>query len=86
MFYIMTGSSTLSAEQHVDQQLQQIGLSYHRPEEEFSDEARCDALQRGGCQEDSSKALLVPRVKELDYLAEGVLSFLLHAMNKEGRL
>lgn len=73
----------LSAEEHVDQQLQQISLAYHGPEEEFRDEAGCDALQHGGCEEDSSKALPVPWVKELDRRAEGMLSFLLQAFDKQ---
>ncbi|TNN76291.1 hypothetical protein EYF80_013579 [Liparis tanakae] len=73
-------------EEHVDQQLQQIRLAGHGPEEEFSDEARCDALQRGGCEEDPGKALAVPWVEELDHLAEGVLSFLLQAFNKQSCL
>lgn len=76
----------LSAEEHVDQKFQQIGLADHRPEEEFRDEAGCDALQHGGCEEDLSKALLVPWVKELDHLAEGVLSFLLQAFNEQSCL
>lgn len=76
----------LSVEEHVDQQLQQISLAYHGPEEEFRDEAGCDALQHGGCEQDLGKSLLVPWVKELDQLAEGVLSFLLQAFNKQHRL
>lgn len=81
-----SASPLLSAEEHVDQQLQQIGLAYHGPEEEFRDEAGRDALEHGGCEEDSSKALLVPWVKELDHLAEGVLSFLLQAFNEQSCL
>lgn len=77
---------SLSEEEHVDQQLQQFGLSDDRPEKEFRDEAGCDALQHGGCEEDSSEALLVPRVEDLDHLAEGVLSFLLQAFNKQSCL
>lgn len=76
----------LSEEEHVDQQLQQVGLSDDRPEKEFRDEAGCDALQHGGCEEDSSEALLVPRVEDLDHLAEGMLSFLLQAFNKQSCL
>lgn len=76
----------LSAEEHVDQQLQQIGLAYHGPEEEFGDEAGRDALQHGGCEEDASKALLVPRAQELDHLAEGMLSLLLQAFDEQSCL
>lgn len=76
----------LSAEEHVGQQLQQIGLAYHGPEEKFSDEAGRDALQHGGREENSSEALPVTWVKELDHLPEGVLSFLLQAFNKQSCL
>lgn len=76
----------LSVKEHVDQQLQQVSLAYHGPEEQFSDEAGCDALQHGGCEEDSSKALLVPWVKELNHLAQSMLGFLLQAFNKQARL
>lgn len=76
----------LSEEEHVHQQLQQVGLAYHGPEEEFRDEAGRDALQHGGCEEDSSKALLVPGVEAMDHLAEGVLSFLLQAFHKQSCL
>lgn len=79
----MWSSSSLSGEEHVDQQLQQISLADHRPEEEFSDEAGCDALQHGACEEDLGKALLVSWVKEPDHLPEGVLSFLLQAFNEQ---
>lgn len=84
--FIESTNPLLPAEQHVDQQLQQFSLANHRPEEQFSDEARCDALKRGRCEEDSSKTLLVPRVKELDHLAQGVLSFLLQPLNKQSCL
>lgn len=76
----------LSAEEHVDQQLQQIGLADHGPQEEFSEQAGCDALQRGGGKEDLGKALVVPWVKEPDHLAEGLLSLLLQAFNEESGL
>lgn len=80
------GPSLLSVEEHVDQQLQQVSLAYHGPEEEFGDEAGRDALKHGGCEEDSSKALLVSRVKQLDHLAQGVLSFLLQAFHERAHL
>ena len=80
-----TVPALLSAEEHVDQQLQQVGLAYHGPEEEFSDEAGRDALQQGGCEEDSSEALLAG-LDELDHLAEGVLGLLLQAFHKESCL
>lgn len=76
----------LSAEKHVDQKFQQVCLADHRPEEEFRDEAGRDALQHGGCEEDLSKALLVPWVKEVDHLAESMLSFLLQAFNEQSCL
>ena len=79
-------SPLLLAKEHVDQQLQQISLADHRPEEQFSDEAGCDALQRGCCEEDSSKTLLVPGVKELDHFAQDVLSFLLQPLNEQSCL
>lgn len=76
----------LCVEEHVNQQLQQVSLAYHRPEEQFSDEAGRDALKHGGCEEDSSKALLVSRVKQLDHLPQGMLSFLLQAFHKQACL
>lgn len=77
--------SVLSEEEHVHHQFQQIGLAYHRPEEEFRDEARRDALQHGGCEEDSGKSFAVPLVKEQHHLPEGMLGFLLQAFNKQTR-
>lgn len=56
------GLLRISAEEHVDQQLQQVGLANHRPEEELGDEAGCDALQHGGCEEDPSEAFLLARM------------------------
>lgn len=84
--FMKPNSPLLPAKEHVNQQLQQIRLPNHGPKEQFSDEAGCDALQRGGCEEDSSKTLLVPWVKELDYLAQGVLSFLLQPLNEQSCL
>lgn len=76
----------LPTEEHVDQQLQQVGLTNHRPEEQFSDEAGRDGLQHGGCEQDLCEALLVPWVKELDNVSQGMLSFLLQPLNKQSRL
>lgn len=84
--YIKSSHPLLPAEEHVDQQLQQISLAYHGPEEEFRDEAGCDALQCGGGEKDPSEALPVPRVEEPDHLAKGVLSFLLQAFNEQSCL
>lgn len=73
----------LSEEEHVHHQFQQISLANHRPEEEFRDEAGHDALQRGGCEEDSGKSFAVPSVKDQHHLPEGMLGFLLQAFNKQ---
>lgn len=75
--------SVLSEEEHVHHQFQQISLAYHRPEEEFSDEAGRDALQHGGCEEDPGESFAVPPVKEQHHLLEGMLGFLLQAFNKQ---
>lgn len=74
--------SVLSEEEHVHHQLQQVRLADHRPEEEFGDEARRDALQHGGCEEDSGESLAVPPVQQQHHLPEGMLGFLLQAFNK----
>lgn len=78
------GGGVLSEEEHVHHQLQQVGLAYHGPEEEFRDEAGRDALQRGGREEDPREPFVVPLVKEQDHLPEGVLGFLLQVFNKRG--
>lgn len=83
---IMSVFPLLPAEEHVDQQFQQIGLAYDGPEEQFTDEAGCDALQHGGCEQDPSEALAVPRVQEVDHLTEGVLGLLLQAFSEQGCL
>lgn len=75
--------SVLSEEEHVHHQLQQISLAYHRPEEEFRDEARRDAPQHGGCEEDLAESFAVPPVKEQRHLPEGMLGFLLQAFHKQ---
>lgn len=77
--------SVLSEEEHVHHQLQQVGLAYHGPEEEFRDEARRDALQHRGREEDSGESLAVPPVEEQHHLPQGVLGFLLQAFNKHTR-
>lgn len=84
--FLQDSSPHLSAEEHVGQQLQQISLADHRPEEEFCDEAGHDALQHGACEEDLGKALLIPWVEEPDHFPEGVLSFLLQAFREQSCL
>lgn len=79
-------SGSLSEEEHVDQQLNQVGLSNDGPEEEFADEAGRDALQQGGRQKDPGEALLVAGVEDLHHLAEGMLRFLLKALHKQSGL
>lgn len=77
------GAGVLSEEEHVHHQFQQIGLAYHGPEEEFRDEAGCDAPQHGGSEEDPGKSFVVLLVKEQDHLPEGMLGFLLQAFYKQ---
>lgn len=76
----------LSEEEHVYQQLHQVGLSNDGPKEEFTDEAGCDGLQQRGRQEDPGKTLLVKEVESLNHFAESVLGLLLQALHKESSL
>lgn len=76
----------LSEEEHVHQQLHQVGLSNDRPEEEFADKAGCDGLEKRGRQKDSGKALLVTRVEDLHHFIESVLGLLLQTLHKQSGL
>lgn len=76
----------LSEEEHIHQQLHQVGLSNDGPEEEFADEAGRDGLQERGRQEDPGKALRVTRVQDLHHFAESVLGLLLQALHKQSGL
>lgn len=83
---VKQGDVFLSEEEHVHQQLHQVGLSNDRPEEEFADEAWCDGLQQRGCQEDPGKALLMTRVEDLHHFTESMLGLLLQALHKQSGL
>lgn len=75
--------ASLSEEEHVHQQLHQVGLSNDWPKEEFANEAGCDGLQKRGRKEDPGKALLVTGVEDLHHFSESVLGLLLQALHKQ---